>query len=141
MGYAVLYGEHELTVDDKNRLLIPADVRKCLKPDADGSAFFVKVGSNKVPWLYPEKYYEYLATQAPLVINPDRDALAHAQRHFALASRLEWDKQGRILLPERILTQTGVGKDVVLIGCRDHLQLWNREAWARRRDELLSEQA
>lgn len=141
MAYPVLYGEYDLTIDDKNRLLIPADVRRCLKPDEDGVAFFLKIGTNGVPWLYPERYYMELGTRSAPEISPGSDALAQDQFHFALASRLEWDKQGRVLVPEKSLKRTGTGKDVVLIGARDHLELWNRDAWEKRKEELFVLQA
>ena len=62
MLHAVLYGEHELTIDDKNRLLVPAEIRKSLSPERDGEAFFLVIGRNRKPWLYPERYYEHLVS-------------------------------------------------------------------------------
>ena len=36
----LLSGEHELTIDEKNRMLIPADIRKNLLSERDGDAFY-----------------------------------------------------------------------------------------------------
>ena len=58
MRHLILYGEYELTIDDKNRLLVPSEVRKAIVPERDGEAFFLVVGINRVPWLYAERYYE-----------------------------------------------------------------------------------
>jgi MraZ protein len=55
-----------------------------------------------------------------------------------MASRLEWDKQGRVLMPEKTLRRTNVGKDVTLIGVRDHLELWNRGDWEPHFEQLLA---
>ena len=52
---------------------------------------------------------------------------------------LELDRQGRILLPEKPTQMAGIGKQVVVIGVRNHLELWNKpdydrflaENWAR----------
>jgi MraZ protein len=55
-----------------------------------------------------------------------------------MASRLEWDKAGRILIPDKTLRRTGLEKDVTLIGVRDHLELWNRGEWQTRREALLA---
>ena len=135
MRHPVLYGEYDLTIDEKNRLLVPADVRRAIPPEF-GEAFFVVLGTNRVPWFYPEKYYEELATRDPGDVTPGEDQLAFDQLHYALASKLAWDKQGRILVPERTLKRALLGKEVTLIGARDHLELWNRADWEVRREEL-----
>lgn len=132
-----LYGEFELTIDEKNRLLVPAEIRKLIHPELDGEAFFLTVGMNRVPWLYPERYYQELVSQqiSP-EITPSPEALEYIQLKFAMASRVEWDKQGRLVIPEKILKRTGLAKEVTLCGMRDHLELWNRADWEARRESL-----
>ena len=134
----ILYGEYELTIDDKNRLLIPSEVRRALDAERDGEAFFLVVGVNRRPWFYPEKGYEALVARAQQELTPAEDVLAFDQMNFAMASRLEWDKQGRVLVPEKTLRRTSVGKEVTLIGVRDHLELWNRGDWEPHFEQLLS---
>jgi MraZ protein len=134
--HPVLFGEYELNVDDKNRLLIPSEVRSRIKPEEDGEAWFLVIGTDRRPWLYPEKYYEQLVTRVPGDITPAHDLHEFDQMHFALASRLEPDKQGRVLLPDKNLKRAGIKKEVTLIGVRDHLELWNRADWEARREEL-----
>jgi len=137
LRHPVLFGEYELTIDDKNRLLVPAEIRRSIPPDY-GEAFFVVMGTNRVPWLYPERYYDELVTQIPADMTPDDDLLAYNQYVFAMASKMPWDKQGRVLVPDKTLKRSGIGKDVTLIGARDHLELWNRADWDARREELMS---
>ena len=141
MTHAILFGEFELTIDDKNRVLVPAEIRKSLISERDGEAFFLVVGRNRKPWLYTERYYEQLVSSGQHELTPDEDVLAFDQYHFAMARKVECDKQGRLLLPEKTLKRTGVGKDVVLIGARDHLELWNRLEWEARFEELMSKSA
>ena len=137
MRHPVLFGEYELTVDEKNRLLIPSEVRRAINQEEYGEAFFLVVGINRLPWIYPERYYERLVTQVPGDITPAQDQLAFDQLHFAMASRIEPDKQGRVVLPEKILKRVGItNREVTLIGARDHLELWNRADWEARREEL-----
>lgn len=135
MQHPVLFGEYELTVDEKNRLLIPAEVRRSIPADM-GDAVFMSIGRNRVPWFWPEKYYEHLASKIPSGMTPDEDRLAFDQLFFAMASKLNWDKQGRILMPDKILKRASIGKQVTLVGVRDHLELWNTAAWEAHREEL-----
>ncbi len=68
MRHLILHGEYELTIDDKNRFLIPAEIRKMMNPERDGEAFFLVIGTDRRPWMYPERYYEALvgAQSVPL---------------------------------------------------------------------------
>lgn len=139
MLHAILYGEHELTLDEKNRLLVPAEVRKSLDRERDGQAFFLVVGQNQRLWFYPENYYSQIVARSQQDLTPDEDVLAFDQMHFARASRVEWDSQGRLVIPAKTLRRTGLAetdRDVTLIGVRDHLELWKRADWDAREAEL-----
>jgi len=137
----LLYGEYELTVDEKNRCLIPAEIRKRIDPVEDGEAFFLVIGVNSRPWLYPERYYETLVMAEKTDVTPEVDSLAFDQMNFAMASRLEWDKQGRVLIPDRTLKRTKLGREITIIGVRDHLELWNRAEWDAEREALVARSA
>jgi len=125
----VLYGQNRLSIDAKNRLLIPASTRKELVPERDGSAFFIVTGDNGKLWLYPEKVYEAMAADAPQEVAPNEEQLEFDHLHYGLAEKLEWDNQGRVLIPDELMKETGTGKDVVLFGARNHLEIWNRTDW------------
>jgi MraZ protein len=48
---------------------------------------------------------------------------------FALASRVELDGQGRLLLNERLRKRAKLKEKITLVGVRDHIELWNSENW------------
>jgi MraZ protein len=48
---------------------------------------------------------------------------------FALAGKVELDRQGRLLLNERLRKRAGLKDQVTLVGVRDHIELWNSENW------------
>ena len=133
--HPVLIGQFELLLDDKNRLLIPADLRRSIPPEM-GESFYLTMGINRVPWFWCEKVYENLVMDVPADMIPGEDELAFNQMIFGLASRAGWDKQGRLLVPDQMLKRASIGKEVTLVGVKDHLELWDRSAWAVRRDEL-----
>jgi MraZ protein len=134
--HAVLFGEHELSLDAKNRLLVPVEIRKSLSSQKHGEPLFVVLGRNRRPWLYARPYYEYLVSLGQQKLMPNEDLLSFDQFYFAMATLCEPDNQGRILLPDRMLKRTGMTREVALIGVRDHLELWPRNEWERRREEL-----
>ena len=141
MRHLLLIGEHELTIDEKNRLPIPSEIRKSMNSERDGDAFFLVLGLNRKPWLYPERFYEQLVFQAQPDITPGEEQLDFAHANFALASRLEWDSQGRLLIPAKTLRRTELNREITLIGAGDHLEIWNRSDWDSRREQILSRHA
>jgi MraZ protein len=130
-----LYGEFEQTLDGKGRLSIPSEIRRQFSSE-DGDAFFVTM-KEKVPWLYLEKYYQrLLSLQFPAQITPDPKLLRFTHLTMSLSQRVEWDASGRIVLPEKFVKRAELGRDVTLIGARDHLEVWNRQEWDAQREQL-----
>jgi MraZ protein len=135
-----LYGDFDLTLDlEKNRLIIPSEIRNQIVPETDGDAFVV-TARGRALLFFPEKYYKRLANvQIPPEMTPTADLRDFAELKFALARKVEWDAQGRMVLPEKLLTRTGLGKEVTLTGMRDHMELWDRSEWKAREDRLYRE--
>jgi len=65
---------------------------------------------------------------APSATAPD-EAVAFERISFALASKIELDNQGRLLLSDKLRKRAGLKEDVTLVGVRDHIELWNTEDW------------
>ena len=55
---------------------------------------------------------------------------------FAGASEGALDKQGRVSLPAALLQHAKLGRDVVVAGVNDHLEIWDRAAWQRELAEV-----
>jgi len=120
-------GTYEHTIDSKNRLSIPAEIRMELDRYRDGTRFFVTPGRHKGTLsLYTERRFLELVAGIPADLIPDRDQYIYDSIFFSMAKPVEMDKQGRILLPEYLLQRTGIHGEVVLTGCRDHLDIWNK---------------
>ncbi len=125
----MLTGEYELNLDDKNRLSIPAKVREQIIPEEHGKGFYLVLGANRILSLYPEKYYQRIALAvAPRTAAPD-EMLTYERVNFALAGRVELDRQGRVLLNEKAIRRAELKEQVTLIGARDHLEIWNQAVW------------
>lgn len=135
------FGEHSLTIDPKNRLLIPSQIRKRIDVEAEGNKLFVTL-RNSVPWFYPSGFYmRLLNLQVGPDLSPSEELLDYEHYKLSLAEELEWDGQGRVVLPDEMLKSSGIGKEVTLIGSKDHLELWNREKWLERRELLIAQSA
>jgi len=125
----LLTGEYQHVVDNKSRVLISNKLRNQIDADEHGSSFYLVLGANGILCLYPEKYFEQIALAvAPGATAPD-EAVSFERISFALASKIELDGQGRLLLNESLRKRAGLKDQITLIGVRDHIELWNSESW------------
>ena len=125
----LLTGEYQHIVDGKSRVLISNKLRSQIDVDEHGSNFYLVFGANGILCLYPEKYFEQIALAiTPGTTAPD-EAVAFERISFALASKVELDSQGRLLINERLKKRAGLKDHITLVGVRDHIELWNSESW------------
>ena len=59
----------------------------------------------------------------------------YARSFFGAASDQQLDKQGRIAVPAALRTYAGLGKDVVVVGVADRLEIWDVATWTELSDE------
>lgn len=138
MAFAIFRGIFDLAIDEKNRLLIPADVRRAMNPEIDGESFIMKYGWNGRPWLYGKNYENARAAKAESDEAPADEAQDFDQYSYALSEEVVWDKQGRVVVPQDFITWAKLDKEVCLVAVKDHLELWNRPEWLKRKEELLA---
>jgi len=125
----LLTGEYQHVADGKGRVLVSNKLRSQIDVDEHGSDFYLVLGANGVLCLYPEKYFEQIVLAvAPGAAAPD-EAVAFERVSFALASKIELDGQGRLLLSEKLRRRAGLKDDITLVGVRDHIELWNSDDW------------
>lgn len=125
----LLTGEYQHIIDEKSRVLISNKLRNQIDADEHGSNFYLVLGANGILCLYPEKYFEQIVLAvAPQTTAPD-EAVAFERLSFALASKVELDNQGRLLLNEKLRKRAGLKDNITLVGIRDHIELWNSDNW------------
>jgi len=127
----LLTGEYEHTLDEKGRLFISNKLRGQIDPRQYGSDFYLVLGADGILCLYPEKYFQQLALAgAPGTAAPD-EAVAFERMGFALASRVELDRQGRLLINEKLRKRARLTNNLTLAGVRDHIEIWNKKSWEK----------
>ena len=135
----LLTGEYQHVVDGKSRVLISNKLRNQIDVEEHGSNFYLVLGSNGILCLYPEKYFEQIALSgAPGEVAPD-ETVAFERMSFALASKVELDRQGRLLLNDRLRKRAGLRDQITLVGVRDHIELWNNENWEQYLSDHMSQ--
>jgi MraZ protein len=122
----LLTGTHPRTLDDKKRMALPKRVREQLgEPDT----LFVTPGPDQCLWVYTRQGLEQLAERLDQAPATDAEARIFRRLYFAQTEAVDVDRTGRILVPERLGQFAGIQREVVLIGVRDHLELWDIARW------------
>jgi MraZ protein len=126
MQRLVLVGEYDFTLDAKNRVAVPARLRSAF---ADG--IYVTRGLEPCLEGYsPEEFQAHLDRQ--IGTGSPRTSKGRDVQRFIAAGAVfqELDGQGRVTVPARQLNYAGIGREVTIIGVRDHIEIWDRAAWA-----------
>jgi len=126
MQRPVLVGEYDFTLDAKNRIAVPARLRP-----AFGEGIYVAKERERCLGGYgPEEFRERLGEEASATADGSM-ARRDAKRFTASnAVHQELDRQGRMTVPARLLEYAGIERDVTIIGAQDHIEIWDRAAWA-----------
>jgi MraZ protein len=128
----MLLGEYEHTIDDKNRLTLPAKFRRAFE---DG--IVVTRGLDGCVYAWPPSAWESYRDTTLSTLHPLSQQGRRMRRHFfSGASETTPDKQGRVSLPPALLAHAKLGRDVVVAGVNDHLEIWDRAAWKRELAEV-----
>jgi MraZ protein len=128
----MLLGSYEHTIDDKNRLTLPAKFRESFE-----GGVVVTRGLDKCLQAYRGADWARLVESRLAPLDPLSQATRRLQRFlFSGASEAELDKQGRVMIPAPLLAHAQLGREVVVAGMRDHLEIWDREAWRRELAEV-----
>ncbi|EGC18553.1 division/cell wall cluster transcriptional repressor MraZ [Kingella denitrificans] len=125
-------GSHDLTIDTKGRLAIPAKLREVLsrrfKTDENEPNWVVTLDSRKRLLFYPESEWEKVE-QKLLNLNVNGKPNLQLYQNLLLhnAETLEMDSAGRVLLPANLRRLVNFDKEVSLLGRVNRLELWDRE--------------
>jgi MraZ protein len=128
----MLLGEYEHTIDEKNRLTLPAKFRQAF---ADG--LVLTRGIEQCLTAYPRAEWSTIVESRLRELDPlSREGRVMQRFFYSGAAEAELDKQGRVMIPAPLGEHAGLGKEVVVAGIRDHLEIWDRAAWREHLAEI-----
>ena len=133
-------GTHQNKLDTKGRVSVPAPFRAALRSRGESNGngtHLVLRPSHQHPCIEAWPAAEFEALSEPLnklnLFSPEHDDLAATL--FADAFPVEADKEGRVVLPENLVSYAGLTDGVVFMGLGRIFQIWEPAAAERRRSE------
>ncbi len=123
----IFTGKYERSIDAKNRIQLPSQLRAAVEPDRDGDGLFVTLGEHRGKLsIFTERGFEELAARIETEFMPGLESRRFELQFYGLASYVEMDKQGRIVLPDRLRKKAALGEEVFLVGQKYRIDIWNR---------------
>ncbi len=119
-------GQYTYTLDDKGRITIPARFREVW----DGVVIITR-GLDRCLSIYPKTVWDEIAQKVNNLPITDPRGRALRRIFFADAISGELDRQGRILLPERLREYAGleISAEAVIVGLDRFMELWAVARW------------
>ena len=128
----MLLGAYDHTIDDKNRLTLPAKFREAFQ---DGVV--VTRGLDGCLYAYRRPDWDRLVESRLATMDPLRPEGRRIQRFFfSGAAEADLDKQGRVMIPAQLTEHANLGREVVVAGVNDRLEIWDRAAWRKELAEV-----
>lgn len=118
-------GEFFRTKDNKGRVFIPSNFRDGLV----GGMVISKGFDVKCLFLFSKESWKKL--QEKILSGPiaKKNLQEFSRWFFSSASEVEIDPQGRIKIPQSLQDHASLGREVVLVGVSERIEVWDRELW------------
>lgn len=129
-GDTMFLGEYQHSLDAKGRLIIPAKFREQI-----GEKCVITLGLDGCMFLFSPDDWENLSKQVSELPLNRKDMRLFSRKFFASASELDFDKQGRIPLPQKLIQNLEFSKEVSIVGVANRVELWPTERWEKMSEE------
>lgn len=119
---------HQL--DEKGRVALPASFRRS---GGDDSYVLIAVREPAL-FLYPAKSWASVEERLLDLMHRQRKARSSVLGITAKAVEIVPDKQGRILIPERLQRAAKLDGEALIVGAIDKIEIWNPELFESKTD-------
>ena len=119
-------GQYTHSLDAKGRVTIPSRHRDALSGD-----IVITRGLDRCLTVYPIELWNEISEKVNAVPMTDPRGRALRRIFYADALHAEPDKQGRILIPDRLREHAGLepGTEAVFVGLERYLEVWTPQRW------------
>lgn len=125
----MFYGEYEHSLDQKDRVIIPAKFREIFKENY-AEKFYITRGLDRCLFVFTEEEWKAQEKRFRDMPFTREESRKFNRLYFSGAAEVICDKQGRILIPGYLKDYADIKVDVVIIGVSDRIEIWSREKWS-----------
>jgi MraZ protein len=122
----LLTGEYRNTLDEKGRIIFPAKLRS----ELTGNVLVVTQALDRCLWLFTPEEWKNVSSKLMDSASPFNEKNRLVLRRFiAPAQEIEFDRTGRLSIPQSLREYASLSKDCVLLGINKYLELWDAESY------------
>ncbi len=121
----MFYGEHEHSLDEKGRLILPARYRAAFE-----QGFFLTRGLENCLWMFTQATWHQLTARLESSVITSLPA-RQLDRLLYSGTDGTVDKQGRLLVPPslRAYAELAENEPVIVVGVKNRVELWSQKRW------------
>ncbi|MGH7457891.1 MAG: division/cell wall cluster transcriptional repressor MraZ [Longimicrobiaceae bacterium] len=116
-------GSYLHQIDEKGRLSLPAPFRR----GADERSLVLVQAYEDALTLYPETAWAEVEQRLRELLRRQPEARGYVLGVTANAAEVTPDRQGRILIPQRLQESAKLDGSILVVGAIDRIELWNPE--------------
>ncbi|MDQ5883260.1 MAG: transcriptional regulator MraZ [Patescibacteria group bacterium] len=131
----MLIGEYIHTIDNKNRVSLPAKFRKEM-----GKSLVVTPGLDNCLFIFTKKEWVKISEKLSEFSMLTADNRSFSRFMFGGATEVDVDNISRFLLPDFLKTRAGLTEKVALVGVQNRVEIWSDTKWAEYK-KLVEKQA
>jgi MraZ protein len=120
----MFFGAFEHTIDSKGRLTIPA---KFKDPLAGG--IVVTRGLDGCLWGFTRQEWQNISEKIASLTLTSAEARRFTRFMFSSASDAIPDRNGRVVIPQKLLEYGSIDREVVVAGVMNKIEIWNPQRW------------
>ena len=117
-------GTSKNSIDEKNRMIVPSKLRAEL-----GARCILTKGLDQCLYIYTTEDWDKQMEKISRLPESDPKVRAFIRHFCANACECEFDKQGRIIIPQELKVYAGIEKELVTMGAMSKIEIWSREVW------------
>lgn len=122
----LLTGEYRNTLDDKGRIPFPAKLRS----ELTGESLIITQAVDKCLWLFTADEWKNFSSKLMEAASPFSGKSRLVVRHLiAPAQTVEYDKSGRITIPQSLREYASLSKECIFLGINKYIELWDSASY------------
>ncbi len=129
-------GRYTHTLDEKGRLTIPARFRESLETGA-----YVTQGFEQNLMVLTTPAFQEFSRRVNAMSLTDPNARQLRRLWFSTADRIEFDRSGRIRIPQFLMEFAGLQNEIIIVGMGEFIELWSPEHWGKQAADLTDSEA
>lgn len=122
--FEMFMGTTNNSIDEKNRMIVPAKFRSEL-----GSRCILTKGLDRCLYIYTTSAWNKQMEKISALPESDPKVRAFIRHFCAGAAECEFDKQGRIVIPQELKNYANIEKELVTMGAMSKIEVWSKEVW------------